>query len=360
MQTFFDDGDQDISRHGNAYLRLHGVFAGTQKGFDTQMLFDPFEKQFDLPALLVKCRDQFGFECEVVGQKRDALSRLVFGNNPSQRRRIVFARLLDRQHTGLIAHDIGRRTIDRMGIPSFELRIAFCPRDKERVPLVHLVEPSEIEIAAIHQIERSWLDSQLVEHVHFVSLAVGDVNEAGNRTAQVEQGMQTNCRFGGTKRRPRIHRQTQVDGGGVEGIYRRIQIDPHRFVDVQRSCHRDQVLREVCINLPRPSSVRVGQRIARNGRAAKAHVIEPVCLRPQIDFDVAQRFSISKLRKCHGEKLIQTGEIFDLVVAAMGCYATTKSSQWQVSHELRENELALMHGSLRRKSAKSAQFAPRC
>ena len=43
MQTFFDDGDQDISRHGNAYLRLHGVFAGTQKGFDTQMLFDLFE-----------------------------------------------------------------------------------------------------------------------------------------------------------------------------------------------------------------------------------------------------------------------------------------------------------------------------
>ena len=43
MQTFFDDDDQDISHHGDPYLCLHGVVAGTQKGFDTQMLFDLFE-----------------------------------------------------------------------------------------------------------------------------------------------------------------------------------------------------------------------------------------------------------------------------------------------------------------------------
>jgi hypothetical protein len=39
--------------------------------------------------------------------------------------------------------------------------------------------------------------------------------------------------------------------------------------------------------------------------------------------------------------------------------APPKSGQWQISHDLRKNELALMHRSLERKSAKSAYFAPR-
>ena len=223
--------------------------------------------------MLVKCSDQLGFEREVAGQKRDALSCLVFGNDPSQRGGKVLVRLENCQHAGLIAHDIGRRTVNRTGISSFEFRIAFCPCDKERIPLVHVVEPSEIEIGAIHQIERSWLDGQFVEYVDFVRLAVGDAYEAGNRTALVEQGVQTNCSFGRAKRCSRIHRQSQVDGGGVEGIDRCIQIDSHRFVSIQRPRHHNQMLRDDCIDLPRSSGIRIRQRISRNGRAERANVI---------------------------------------------------------------------------------------
>ena len=36
--------------------------------------------------------------------------------------------------------------------------------------------------------------------------------------------------------------------------------------------------------------VRVGQCVARNGLTTKAHVVQPIGLRTQIDFDVAQGF----------------------------------------------------------------------
>jgi hypothetical protein len=43
----------------------------------------------------------------------------------------------------------------------------------------------------------------------------------------------------------------------------------------------------------------------------------------------------------------------------MGSHASSKGGQRQIRHDLRENEFALMHGSLRRISAKSPNSAPR-
>ena len=40
-----DDRDQDVNRDGDPELRLDGVLRGAEKGFDSQMLLDPFNVQ---------------------------------------------------------------------------------------------------------------------------------------------------------------------------------------------------------------------------------------------------------------------------------------------------------------------------
>ena len=359
MQTFFDDSDENISCDGDPYLRFDGVLAGSEEGFDAQMLLDPFEEQFDLPALFVKRGNHLWFEGEIVGQKGDAFPSFVLDNDAAQGRGILLARIENRQDASLIADDIGRDAIDWMRISPLELGVAFGARDKKGVHRMQLVQAAEIQIATIEQVKSTGLDCQVVEDIDLVRLAIGDVNEGGNRSAQIEQRVQFDRCFGRSKRRPRIDRQAQIDGRRVERVHRRIQLHAKWFAGIQWPRHRDQMLGKVCIDLPGARSVRVGQCIARNRRTSKAHVIQPMCLRPQIDFDIAQRFPIGQLCKCHSEKLIQTRKILDLVFAPIGCHAPPKSGQWQIGHELRENELALMHRSLRRISAKSTNFAPR-
>lgn len=61
----------------------------------------------------------------------------------------------------------------------------------------------------------------------------------------------------------------------------------------------------------------IGQRVARNRLATKSHVIPPARLSAQIDFDVAQGLSVGQLSKCHGEELVQTREVLDLVFAVV-------------------------------------------
>src|SRR5208283_2220328 len=95
--------------------------------------------------------------------------------------------------------------------------------DKEAAGLIESVEASEVQIPAVHHVEGTGFRQQQIEHVDIVHFAVGDVNKAGNCTAQVEQRMQLHRRFGGAKRGPRKHRQAQIDGRGIERVNRVVE-----------------------------------------------------------------------------------------------------------------------------------------
>lgn len=108
------------------------------------------------------------------------------------------------------------------------------------------------------------------------------------------------------------------------------------------------MLREICVELPRPGCIGVGQGVARNCLAAQSNVIQPLGLSTQIDLDVAQRLAVGQLSKGHGQELVHAGEVLNLVMASVLGNAAAKRAQRQEGHELRENMLALVHcGPLR-------------
>jgi len=54
---------------------------------------------------------------------------------------------------------------------------------------MHSVQPREVHISPIHDVETARLDKKNIEHVDIVKLAIADVDERWNRAAQVQQGM---------------------------------------------------------------------------------------------------------------------------------------------------------------------------
>ena len=353
MQTFLRNGDQQVGRYGNPDLRLHGVLAGAKEHLDTQMLLDPFEEQLHLPALAVQVGNQLGLQCEVVAQKHQALARVVLDHHSAQRLRVVLARRIRRQHARLVAQHSGTRPVYWVRITPLELGVALGTGHKEGLGLVNHKQPGEIQIAPIHQVERPRLEHQIVQHIDLVRLAVGDVNETGDVASQVQQRVQLDGGLGRAKRSPRKHRQTQIDGAGVERINRRVERQAKGLRGVQRACKGNQVLSKVGVDLPWARGVRIGQRVARNRLAAKPHVVQPPGLSAQVDFDVAQGLAVGQLGEGHGEELVQAGEVLDLVLAPVVGDTTAKRAQREIEHELRKYELALVHDGFGRKSAKN-------
>jgi len=175
-EAFFGNSDQHISADCDPDLRLDRVLGRTEKCLDSQVLFDPLEEQFDLPALAIQPCNQFGLERKVVGQKRNAFAGFVFGHHAAQRDGIVLAGIENRQYTGLIANDVRLGAIYWAGVAALELGVGLGSDYKESIGLMNGEQPLEIEVAPIEQIISARLDDQLIQDVDFVRLAVADMN----------------------------------------------------------------------------------------------------------------------------------------------------------------------------------------
>jgi len=78
---------------GDPNLRFHRVLVHAEKGLDTQMLFDPFEKEFDLPTAFIKLCNGQRVNFKVVGKKAKTLfCFLVIENDIAHILRIILLR----------------------------------------------------------------------------------------------------------------------------------------------------------------------------------------------------------------------------------------------------------------------------
>ena len=66
FEFFLDNRDQNVNADGNPDLSLHSVLGGAEKCFDTQVLLDPFEKDFYAPAALVESNNCQSRQSKVV------------------------------------------------------------------------------------------------------------------------------------------------------------------------------------------------------------------------------------------------------------------------------------------------------
>ena len=158
----------------------------------------------------------------------------------------------------------------------------------------------------------------------------------------IEQRVQLYCRLGRAKRCPWEHRQTQIDGGGIERIHGVGQFHAEVVSRVQGSRLDDQSLGEFEVDVPVAQLVGIGQRGACH-RLGNAHVIKLASLSRQADLDIAQAFAVGKLGESHDAKLIGATEGSYPVIAAVTIHDAMEGLPRQEVHDLREQRLASVH-----------------
>src|SRR3989442_2823198 len=207
------------------------------------------------------------------------------------------------------------------------------------------IEPSEVQISAVHDIEAAGLKRDPIEQCEIGRVSLGNVYEARYRAAKVEHGVQLHCRLIALEPRPRKKRQAHVDDGRVERVCRIRQFDAEAISRIELSCDVDEAQSEVLINAPVTFLVGIRERAACHA-APNAEVIQLRGVSSQTRFDIAQALAKRKLRKRHAQKLIEVRELERRISARISRYAPPKCMQRQVIHQLREHEFAVMHQQL--------------
>ena len=184
-------------------MSLDCILGGAIETLDTQMLFDPFEEQLDLPATTIKIGNGQCGQIEIVGQKNQMpVVHGIVELDAAQVLRVILASFGCGQHNGLIAAQAGTLVHGARANAAKE-QIGFATDDKERLRLMQREPAGEIGEAPIHDVKAARFGDQDVEHIDFVHLAVGDVDECRDVAAQVEQCMHLDGGLGGTEVCPR-------------------------------------------------------------------------------------------------------------------------------------------------------------
>ena len=244
-------------------MGLYRIFGSAAEGLDAEMLLDPFEEQFDLPSAFVELGDGQRRKDEIVGQKNEMLfpfSIEVFYT--TEFFGITCQRFGCDQHDGLIAFQaVG--TIHRMGVDSSEPRIFLGPHDEKREELSQGVEPFEVQVSAVHDVEGSRFWNQDVKDIDVMERSIGDLDERGDVAAEVHEGMHFDGGLMLAERRPRKEGQAKVDGRGIQGVGGFFEFDAEVFIGVKGACLRNHDLAEVGVHPPVPFFVRLGKGAPR-------------------------------------------------------------------------------------------------
>ena len=274
IQALPDDGDENVHGHRHPDLRLHGVLGRAVELLDAQVLLDPLEEQLDLPAGLVQFANGHRRRTEQVGQEHEGLLRVrVLEADAAQMARIALAAVVARHGHRLVADD-SLRPVVRRGVDPAQVGVQLGAGDEERAGLLEREQPLEVEVGPVHHLDRRRLRDQQVERVDVVQLAVGNVDEAENAAAQVQQRVHLHGGLGAAERRQGEQRQAQVDGGRVQRVHCVRQLQAQILPGVQLARLGDQPLRELRVNAPIPAFAGVGQRRPPHG-CADAHVRIP-------------------------------------------------------------------------------------
>lgn len=341
-EFFLDNGDQDVHADRNPDLSPDGVLAGAVEGFDLEVLLDPFEEEFDLPAAFVELWDNEGWQCEIVREEHQTF--VGFGivvTDAPQHVGVLFRSLGPCQANGLVgsqASGLVDRTIGHADV----IQIALGSRDEIGQALDKDIQPGEIDIAAIDHVESAWFQNELIEGIDIVNFPVGNVDEAGDRAPQVDQGVEFYRGFVFAESGPWEQRHAQVDGRRIEGVGRFLEIHAKTVRGIQDSRALDQDLSEVGIDFPGARFVGVGQRAPRN-LSPESGVIEFGLESAQAGFDIAQAVAERELGESHGEKLIEARKGLHFVVTLISVDARAEFVHRKKIHDLGEDDASLVH-----------------
>lgn len=353
LEGLFENGHKQVGAHGDPDLCLDGVVAGAEEGLDAQVLLDPFEEQLDLPSALVNACHSQCWQGEVVREKDQILAGFgIEEADLSQWGGVFELGAPSAQTDGLVAAKTGR--LGHLArLRDVVVKVALGSNNKESSCPTEAKESFEIEVCAVHHINRSGNDRHLVEEPHVVNLSLCNIDKQWDGALKVHLGVNLYRRFGRAKTSPGKKSQAKIDGGRIDSHNHPVQSKGVGLVSVKPTGLADEQLGESLVNAPVPVLVRISQ-IRSSDPATETHGVG-MLIAPQAGFDVPKTLPIGHLSEDHRKELISCGHASALSGHRVQRRAVIELLAVNVVGDLGENQTAGVHPLLRMNRADYGQ-----
>ena len=318
------------------------------KRLNFKMLFDPFEKQLNLPTFPVKFGDRQGIKYSIVGYESvNDVGRKVFIDYHSETFRIMFSRLVSGESDHLIT-DYSSLQVSRTGSFNFILHIVLCPGNKESSLFVNDIEQTkEIQVTLIYYVNSGRLNIQFVEDLDIMDRSLSQMHENRKVTSEIQLGMHLDTSFVFPEGSPWAQLQTQTYCTAVKSIDKIINVNPEIIIAlVHRTGNINKYTSKISIYPPVAKFIGFCKSISRNCMSYST-VVEFARDRFQTVLNIPETIPLGKLGKAHNIEVVATCEIANSMVPIIPVNTFIELVFWYCRHKLCENCFSFIHGDNR-------------
>lgn len=221
-----DDTDETVCDDGNMDLYSDCIFTFTPKRLDSEMLLDPFEEKFDLPAVSVEKSNLRSLEVEVVRVVRERPAEVwSIVDNPSDCGRIIAGISLAGKADSLVSDDVVLTFKDVIASLNLIVWAKLFPNDEEGSSPLNFIETGKVKIASVKHIACQLFILEPVHGFEIADICIADSVKYRYFRSDVNLRMYLDSGLRASELCPSEYGEAEVNGSGVNSIESSVQFE---------------------------------------------------------------------------------------------------------------------------------------
>lgn len=344
--VMFSDGNKAVRGYGTINLYPDSIFRVSPKGFDVQMLLDPFKKQLHLPALFVKYCNIICLDIERIGNicKR-ALEFLGVINDSAKSARIFLSGLIPGKFNSLIA-DNTVNTFDKVfSVNDLILEPAFLAYDKVRVDDTDFIQSGQIKVASVKDVVRIGFVRNIIHRLSIVNVGIGNIDVCRNLSNDIKKRMSFDPAFCAAELCPPENAEAEVNCRRIKSI--KLSVKVKWRINPFILCNLDKFPDKLLKNAVIPISVCLGKVRQLYNLFAKSKMVGLPGMSGYHADQFSESFAAVKLAEYHDKQLVPAGKVLDILISVVLFDYPIKGLLWQKLDKLGKYIRSCVHIALR-------------
>lgn len=342
FEIVLNDSDETVCNDGNMNLNTHSIVTLSPERLDSEVLFDPFEKQLDLPPIFIKEGNVLGRKIEVVcvvSERAMQLWSIVY--NTSDFSRIFFLVLFLRKDNSLVTQDVVCSVKNVVTINDLILWTLLLTDDKESSGYCNLVESGKIKVASVKDIAGQRFVCEPIHGIDIMYVGISNAVEHRNLRDDIHLRVYFDSRLSASELCPSKERHTEVDSRRVHSIEPTMQLK--LFGNSSLLCEEYHMEGKLLKDAVVSEVVSLGKRTLVDGRLSESEVKRFFSMGGCYICEFSQTSATHELPEDENEKLapIRRSPVLGSVLG-FG-HETFEISLWKKTGYLSENVLSDMH-----------------
>jgi len=342
FEVVFNNCDQTVGDDGDMYLYSDSILRFSPKGFDSEMLLNPFKKQFNLPSIAVKKSNVFCFEVEVVGVVGEGSSKVRgIEYDTSERNRIVSTVSLTCESDRLVSQDIVISFKHVFTVRDLIIRMKLLPDDEKSSGLLNGIESGEIKVASIKYIASIPFVDNPVHELGIMHICMADSVEDRYFSGNINLSMNLDAGLCASELCPFKDSHAQVDGSGVNGI--KPSVEFKLFGDTLGLGNRHNVKSKLLKDSRISEVVSFGKNASVDGNLSKPQMKRSFCMSNSDICEFSKTMAAYELTVHNDQYMTPVGWRHSGCPVFVFDYQPFEVAFWEKIHNLRENIFADVH-----------------